>query len=127
MLTLITRVLLVALMLLILATYVPGITVDGVYAAIVTAVVLGLLNLIVRPILFLLTLPITILSLGLFIFIINALLFWFASSFLAGFTVEGFWSALLGSAVISLVSMLGNRFLTPARARSEQVRIVREP
>lgn len=123
MLTLITRVLLVALTLLIVATYVPGIEVAGVYAAIVTAVVLGLLNLLVRPVLFLLTLPITILTLGLFVFIINALLFWFASSFLAGFSVSGFWSALLGSVIVSTVSMLGNRFLgvTPRRSR---VRVV---
>lgn len=107
----ITRLLLVALTLLVVGEYVPGITLAGVYPAIIAAIILGLLNLFVRPILFVLTLPINILTLGLFIFIINAGLFWFAASFIQGFSVDGFWPALLGSLIVTLVSALGARFI----------------
>lgn len=108
---LVTRLLLVALTLLVVAQYVPGITVEGVYPAMIAAVVLGLLNLLVRPVLFILTLPISLLTLGLFIFIINAGLFWFAASFIDGFTVAGFLPALLGSAIVSLVSSWASRYV----------------
>ena len=105
------RILLNALALLVIAYYVPGITVSGVYIAIVAAIVLGILNAFVRPILFVLTLPITIITLGLFTFIINALLFWFAASFLEGFAVANFWYALLGSVLMSLVATLSSKLL----------------
>jgi putative membrane protein len=100
----ISRILLTALTLLILAYYVPGIEVASVYIAIISAIVLGLLNGVVRPVLFILTLPITLLTLGIFSFVINALLFWFAASFIDGFSVSGFWTALFGSVIVSLVS-----------------------
>ena len=105
------RLLLVTLSLLVVGEYTPGIELSGLYAAIVAAVVLALLNIFVRPILFLLTLPINIITLGIFTFIINAGLFWFAASFLAGFTVSGFWPALVGSLVVSLVSAVGSRYI----------------
>lgn len=108
---LLTRILLVALTLFVVAELVPGITVTGVYPAIIAALVLGVLNVFVRPILFVLTLPITVLTLGLFIFVINATLFLFAASFIEGFAVDGFLEALLGSLIVSLVSTLGNRFM----------------
>ena len=108
---LLTRLLLVALALLVVGEYVPGIELTGPYAAIIAAVVLALFNHFVRPILFFLTLPINIITLGLFTFIINAVLFWFAASFLAGFTVEGFLPALLGSIIITLVSAFGSRYI----------------
>lgn len=108
---LITKLLLTTLVLLIVAEYVPGISVDGFYPALIAAIVLGLLNLIVRPILFVLTLPISILSLGLFMFVINALLFWFATTFVDGFSVETFWHALLGSLIVSAVSAVANKHL----------------
>ena len=108
---LITRVLLVALTLLIVAEFVPGISVAGAYPAIIAAVILGILNAVVRPILVILTLPISILTLGLFIFVINAGLFWFVASFIDGFSVASFWSALLGSVIVSLVSIIGGRFI----------------
>lgn len=111
MLTLITRVLIAALGLLIAAYLVPGIEVAGLYIAIVTAIILGLINLIVRPILIILTLPITILTLGLFIFVINATLFWFVASFIDGFEVDGFFAALFGSLIVSVISAIGNRFV----------------
>lgn len=81
-----------------------SITVKDVPAAIIAALVIGLLNAIVRPILVILTLPVTILTLGLFILVINALLFWAASALLPGFEVAGFWSAFFGAIVFSLIS-----------------------
>lgn len=107
---LITRLLLITLTLLVVAKYIPGITVDGFYTAFIAAVVLGLLNTIVKPILIILTLPITIITIGLFVFVINALLFWFAASFIDGFAVASFWYALLGSLIVSVVSTIGNRY-----------------
>lgn len=107
----IIRILLGALALLLVAEVVPGISVDGLYPAVIAAIVLGLLNGIVRPILVILTLPVTIVTLGLFIFVINAALFLFAASFIAGFSVSGFWVALLGSVLVSVVTTVGNRLL----------------
>lgn len=108
---LITRLLLTAFVLLIVAEYIPGITVEGFYPALIAAIVLGLLNGIVRPILLILTFPITIITLGLFVFVINALLFWFAATFIDGFTVSTFWHALLGSLIVSAASTLLNRYI----------------
>ena len=70
----------------------------------VTALVLGLINTLIRPILVLLTLPVTLLTLGLFIFVINGLLFWFVGSFVSGFRVDGFWAAVFGAIVYSIIS-----------------------
>lgn len=108
---LISRVLLVALTLLLISEFMPGITIAGVYPAIITALLLGVLNAIVRPILVILTLPISILTLGLFVFIINASLFYFVASFIEGFYVQSFTWALFGSLLVSLVSTLGGKFL----------------
>ena len=76
----------------------------------IVAVLLGALNLLVRPILVVLTLPITFLTLGLFTFVINAFLFWFLSSFIQGFAVTGFFAAFFGALVVSVVSFLGKHF-----------------
>lgn len=84
----------------------PSIRVDDFLTAILAALVLGLVNAVLRPILVLLTLPATVLSLGLFIFIINGLLFWFVASFVPGFHVDGFWSGVLGAIVYSIISWL---------------------
>ncbi len=107
----ITRILLTALALLVVAAYVPGIEVDGLYPAMIAAVALGLLNVLVKPILVILTFPITVITIGLFLLVINAVLFWFAASFIDGFAVAGFWPALIGSLVVSLISTIGNRYL----------------
>lgn len=104
----IARVLITALALLVVAKFVPGVFVDGLYPAVIGVLVLGLLNVFVRPILVFLTLPITFITLGLFIFVINALLFWFTASFLEGFYVEGFVAAVLGSLLVSVISTIGN-------------------
>ena len=81
-----------------------SITVDSIVTALIAALVLGLINTVVRPILVLLTLPVTILTLGLFIFVINGLLFWFVGSFIEGFTVGGFWAGVFGAIVYSIIS-----------------------
>ena len=78
--------------------------VDSVQAALIAALVLGLVNALVRPVLFLLTLPVTLLTLGLFIFVLNGLLFWAVGSFVEGFHVAGFWSGVFGAIVYSLIS-----------------------
>lgn len=109
---LLSRVLLLAFALLVAAYAVPGIIVDDIYTALIAAVILGILNVLVRPVLFILTLPITIVTLGLFSFVINAALFLFAASFIDGFTVTGFWTALLGSLIMSVVNSIGSRFLS---------------
>ncbi len=84
-----------------------SITVDSFFpTALVTAVVLGLINTLIRPILVILTLPVTILTLGLFIFVINGLLFWAVGSFVPGFHVAGFWSGVFGAIVYSIISWL---------------------
>jgi putative membrane protein len=95
-----------ALSLLALPYLFDSIRVDGFYTAMIVAVVLGLVNALIRPLLVLLTLPITILTLGLFIFVINGLLFWFVASFIKGFTVGGFWPALFGAIAYSVISWL---------------------
>lgn len=86
------------------ARFVPGVHVDGFMTAIILAAVWGILGLIVRPILVILTLPVTILSFGLFIFVINAALFAWLGGVIQGFEVDGFAAALLGSLVMSLTS-----------------------
>ena len=125
--TLILRLLFNALGLILLAELVQGISVDGIYPAIIAALVLGILNAIVRPILLILTLPITIVTLGLFAFVINAGLFLFAASFIEGFSVNNFWYALLGSVLMSVISTIGSRFINQAKAEPRvEYREVRE-
>lgn len=109
---LLTRLLLTALVLLVVANYIPGIHVAGFYSAFIVAVILGLLNLFVRPVLVILTLPITLLTLGLFMFVINAALFWFAATFIDGFSVDSFGYALLGSLIVSVASAVGNKYIS---------------
>src|SRR5256885_5403690 len=84
----------------------PSISVANFTTALVAALILGLVNAVIRPILILLTLPATILTLGLFIFVINGLLFWFVGSFIQGFVVAGFWWGVLGAIVYSIFSWL---------------------
>jgi len=90
---------------------VPGVTVETLYAGVIVALILGVLNLVIRPILLLLTLPITILTFGLFAFVINALLFWFVASFVEGFAVSGFVAAFLGALIVSLINWAADRLL----------------
>ena len=93
-----------AIALVAVAYLLAGIRVDSFITALVAALVLGLVNTVVRPILVLLTLPVTVLTLGLFIFVINGLLFWFVGSFISGFVVAGFWWGVIGAVAYSIVS-----------------------
>lgn len=97
------RFLLVALTLLALSHWMPGIVVDGLYTALIVALLLGLANLTLKPILTILTLPVQLLTLGLFSFVVNAGIFWFVASFVDGFSVSGFLPALIGSVIIAIV------------------------
>jgi len=85
--------------------------VDGFLAALVAAFLLGIVNTILRPILVLLTLPLTMVTPGLFLLVINGLMLWFVSALVRGFHVSGFWGAVLGSILISIVSWILSRFL----------------
>ena len=101
--------LLVRALVLLLTTYVvPGFRIDSYITAITVAVVLALLNILVKPLLVLLTLPATILTLGLFLFVINAILIIIASRLISGFQVESFGTALIASLVITLISSVLN-------------------
>ena len=106
-----------ALALLALPYLVPSIQVNGFATALVAALVLGLVNTLIRPVLVILTLPATILTLGLFIFVINGLLFWLVASFLEGFRVAGFWSAVLGAIVYALISWAASALVLGGKKR----------
>jgi putative membrane protein len=95
-----------ALAILVAAYILPGVTVAGFASALIIAFVLGILNVFIKPVLVILTLPINIITLGLFTFIINAFLIWVASRIVPGFTVSSFWSALLFGIVLSIVMYL---------------------
>ena len=93
-----------AVALLAVAYLLPSIHVASFGAAMFAALLLGLVNAVLRPLLLLLTLPVTLLTLGLFIFVINGLMFWLAGSLIEGFAVDGFWPAVLGSLLYSVIS-----------------------
>jgi len=106
---------------IIVASYaLNGIQVKGFFSAFFAAAILGVLNAFFRPILIILTLPINILTLGLFTFIINALLLKMASGVISGFDVRGFWAAVFGSVIISVISWALNSFISP-RGRMEYI------
>ncbi len=100
----ITRVLLTALAALIVSYVLSGVHINGIQTAIVLAIVLGLLNSFIKPILIILTLPITVVTLGLFLIVINILIIKWASDLVTGFSVDGWWSAFLFSLLLSFVS-----------------------
>jgi putative membrane protein len=106
---------------IIVASYLlEGIHISGFFSAFFAAAILGILNALFRPVLLILTLPINILTLGLFTFIINALMLKMASGVIPGFEVHGFWTAVFGSLIISVVSWLLNSFISD-RGRVERV------
>ena len=104
-----------ALALLALPYIFTSIHVDSFVTALVAALVLGLINSLIRPVLVLLTLPVTLVTLGLFIFVINGLLFWFVGSFVSGFRVDGFWAGVLGAIVYSIISWALSSLLQPRK------------
>jgi putative membrane protein len=91
---------------------VPGIEAQGAVAVIVAAMVLGLVNAIVRPVLLVLTLPLTLVTLGLFLFVLNALCLWLTSVVVPGFDVRGFWPAFWGALIVSALSWAVNGFVS---------------
>jgi putative membrane protein len=106
MLYLLARWIVNAAALLLVAYLYPGVQVESFLAAALAALVLGLVNAFVRPLLIILTLPVTLITLGLFLFVINALLFWFVAEIVHGFSVSGFGAALLGSILYSLITLV---------------------
>lgn len=103
---LILRILLSALAVVILSKVLPHVSVDSYFTAIVVAIVLSLLNFLVKPLLVILTLPVTILTLGLFLLIINAIIILLADELINGFVVDGIWWALLFSLLLSFLQSL---------------------
>jgi putative membrane protein len=108
---LLLRWILSALTLMLIAYYLPGFRVSSFYAALIAALVLGLLNAIIRPIITILTLPVTILTLGLFTFVVNAAMIWITSTIVKGFEVQGFWPAFWGALIMWLVGWLVSALL----------------
>ena len=108
-----------AIALIALPYVVSSITVDSFLTALLVAIVLGFVNAIIRPILVILTLPVTILTLGLFIFVINGLLFWAVGSFVPGFHVGGFWSGFFGAIVFSLISWFLSALIMPSGKKAD--------
>jgi putative membrane protein len=110
----ILRVLVNAAALWVASVIVPGVGLRDVPSTLLAAFVLGIINAFVRPILIVLTLPITLLTLGLFIFVLNAFCLWLTSRLVSGFVVEGWGSALLGALVISIASWVLTAFVSDA-------------
>jgi putative membrane protein len=99
---LIIKLLLTAALVYVLANFLPGVSVDGITTAIIVAIVLGLLNTFVKPVLIFLTLPATLITLGLFLLVINAVVILMCEYFVSGFEVSSFWTALLFSLILSI-------------------------
>ena len=111
------RVLLNAVALLVAAWLVPGVEITGAAAAVLAGLLLGVVNALVRPVLLLLTLPFTLVTLGLFIFVVNAVCFALTAALVPGFRLSGFLAALLGSIVVSLVSWILNALVADNNER----------
>ena len=111
MIVIITRWLIITVAILLASQFVPGIKVDTLSTAVIAACVLGLINIFVRPVFVFLTLPLSILTLGIFYFFINAFMLELVAYFVSGFVVRDFFSAFLGSLIISFVSWLANSFI----------------
>lgn len=106
MLRIIINLIITALLVMLLANFLPGVSVDGFWTSMTVVVVLTLLNLFLKPILQILTISITLFTFGLFLFVINAFVVWFCSVLVTGFIIESFWYALLFSLVLSIVQTL---------------------
>lgn len=111
MLIIVTRWLVITVAILLASMMVSGIRVESLTTAVVAAAILGVINVFLRPVLLILTLPLTILTLGVFAFVLNALMLLLVAYFVPGFEVDGFFSAFLGALIISIVSWIANRFI----------------
>ena len=108
------RTMIIMLGLALASAIVPGVNILGTGSLIFAAILLGIVNAIVRPIAFVLTLPLTIVTMGLFIFVLNAAMFGLVASFLDNFQVAGFWSAIFGSIVVSITSTIASWYIGPS-------------
>ncbi len=115
---LILRIVLNAAALLLISRVIDGIALGGWYSAIITVLVLGIVNALIRPLLLILTLPVNVLTLGLFTFVINALMFWLASSIVKGFEVAGFWPAFWGALLFSIASWFISSIVSNSQSRT---------
>ena len=93
---------------------IPGVSIVGTGTFVLAALLFGLVNALVRPIAFLMTLPLTIITLGLFLFVLNAAMFGLVAAFLDDFTVSGFWAAVFGAIVVSISSTIASWFIGPS-------------
>lgn len=100
------RILITAILVMLIANFMPGVHVAGFVTALIVAVVLGLLNIFIKPILIILTLPVTIVTLGLFLLVINALIILLCTYIVGGFGVDTFWTALFFSIVLSILQSI---------------------
>lgn len=119
------RWLISAVSLLIVSYIVPGIEVQGFFYALIAAVFLGVLNAIVRPVLIILTLPLTILTLGLFLFVVNGIMLMLVSLVIKGFQVNGFWPAVLGALLLSVINWFSNSYIN-SKGRIESIDMRRD-
>jgi putative membrane protein len=101
-----------------IALYVPGIHTNGFGAALLAALIFGIVNAIIRPIVLLLTLPLTVITLGLFVIIVNALMFWLATWIAPGFKVDGFTPALIGGIIMAIVGIITNHLFKERPVRT---------
>ena len=108
---LLIKIIITAVLVLLISNFMPGVHVDGFSTALIVAVVLGLLNIFIKPILVILTLPVTILTLGLFLLVINALIILLCTKIVGGFSVDTFWTALFFSVILSLLQSIMNGLL----------------
>ncbi len=109
----VVRTLIFMLGLYLASAIVPGVTINGTLDLILAALLLGLVNAIVRPLLFLLTLPLTIVTLGLFLFVLNAAMFGLVAAVLDNFVVAGFWSAIFGALIVTITSTMASWYIGP--------------
>lgn len=104
-----------AVALVVVSNIIPGFGVSTFYSALIAALVLGLVNALIRPLVFILTLPVTVVTLGLFTFVINALMIWLVSTMVKGFEVSGFVPALLAALMLWVISLLTNWLIKQAK------------
>jgi putative membrane protein len=119
--SMILRFLINAIAIAVAARYVPGLLLSGLGAALMAAAILGLVNVLVRPVLLFLTLPFTLLTLGLFIFVVNAVCLMLTAALVPGFEVTGFKGAFLGALIISLVSWLLELLVQPSQQTARRI------
>ena len=124
MVSIITRWLIITMAILVASRLVPGIEVDTLITAILAAAVLGLINVFIKPVLLILTLPLSILTLGVFTFFLNALMLELVAYFVSGFKVQSFLAAFLGSLIISIVTWLANYFISAKPETPERQDII---